>query len=54
MVEPAELERRRSEAGPAERPAWAARGYARLFYETVEQADAGCDFGFMRAAPEAG
>ncbi|TXM72948.1 dihydroxy-acid dehydratase [Methylobacterium sp. WL12] len=54
LVDPAELERRRSEAGPAERPAWAARGYSRLLYETVEQADEGCDFGFMRATPEAG
>ncbi|TXN61749.1 IlvD/Edd family dehydratase [Methylobacterium sp. WL6] len=54
LVDDAELERRRSEAGPAERPAWAARGYARLLYETVEQADAGCDFGFMRASPETG
>ena len=54
LVEPAELERRRSEAGPAERPAWAARGYSRLLYETVEQADEGCDFGFMRAEREPG
>ncbi|WP_375453668.1 IlvD/Edd family dehydratase [uncultured Methylobacterium sp.] len=54
LVADAELARRRAEAGTPERPAWAARGYARLLYETVEQADEGCDFGFMRAEPDAG
>ena len=52
LVAEAELERRRAEAGPPARPDWARRGYARLLYETVEQADVGCDFGFMRANPE--
>ena len=28
---------------------WAKRGYAHLFYETILQADEGCDFDFMRA-----
>lgn len=30
------------------KPAWASRGYAHLFYETITQADEGCDFDFMR------
>ena len=53
LVDEAELERRRTEAGRPGRPDWAARGYARLLYETVQQADSGCDFGFMRAEPDA-
>jgi len=49
LVEPAELERRRAalDAGMPAAPDWAGRGYARLFYESVLQADQGCDFDFM-------
>jgi dihydroxy-acid dehydratase len=49
LVDDAELERRRAALPQRPEPAWAARGYARLFHETVLQADEGCDFGFMRA-----
>ncbi|MGU3362726.1 IlvD/Edd family dehydratase [Methylobacterium sp. M6A4_1b] len=51
LVDGAELEARRAALGPARRPDWARRGYARLFYETVLQADEGCDFDFLRAEP---
>ena len=48
LVDEAELARR-AEALPAPaRPAWASRGYARLFHDHVTQADEGCDFDFMR------
>jgi dihydroxy-acid dehydratase len=47
LVEDAELARRAEALPPVERPAWAARGYARLFHDTVTQADEGCDFDFM-------
>jgi dihydroxy-acid dehydratase len=46
LVDPAELGRRRAVPPPA---APAARGYRRLFLEHVLQADAGCDFDFLRA-----
>ena len=48
LVEDAELERRRAALGPVAEPEWAERGYARLLYQTVLQADEGCDFDFMR------
>jgi dihydroxy-acid dehydratase len=32
---------------PQQRPEWAARGYSRLFFDSVLQADEGCDFDFM-------
>jgi dihydroxy-acid dehydratase len=47
LVDDAELERRRSALPPATTPDWAQRGYAHLFYETILQADDGCDFDFM-------
>jgi dihydroxy-acid dehydratase len=47
LVDDAELERRRAALEPAPEPGWAERGYARLFKETVLQADEGCDFDFM-------
>jgi dihydroxy-acid dehydratase len=50
LVDEAELERRRA-ALPA-RPALAARGYAKLYQDHVMQADAGCDFDFLRAVKE--
>jgi dihydroxy-acid dehydratase len=49
LVDEAELERRR-----ATQPARAAspeRGYAKLYQDHVMQADAGCDFDFLRAHP---
>lgn len=51
LVDDAELERRRIALGPPVRPDWARRGYLHLFYETVLQADEGCDFDFLRAEP---
>jgi dihydroxy-acid dehydratase len=50
LVDEAELARRRA-ALPA-RPALAARGYAKLYQDHVMQADAGCDFDFLRGAKE--
>lgn len=47
-----ELDRRRSELKPPPDPA-TMRGYRRLFHESVGQAGAGCDFGFLTpGAPE--
>jgi dihydroxy-acid dehydratase len=48
LVDDAELEKRRAAPKPAGTPAWAKRGYAYLFNETILQADEGCDFNFMR------
>jgi dihydroxy-acid dehydratase len=48
LVDDAELARRRAALTPAATPDWAERGYAHLFHETILQADAGCDFDFMR------
>jgi dihydroxy-acid dehydratase len=48
LVDGAQLDSRRATLPPRSEPAWAARGYARLFHETVLQADEGCDFDFMR------
>ena len=50
LVEDAELAARQDALRPQPRPAWAARGYARLFHDTVTQADEGCDFDFMIGA----
>ena len=44
-VDEAELARRRSGLMPADRPE---RGYAKLYAEHITQADAGCDFDFLR------
>jgi dihydroxy-acid dehydratase len=44
-VDDAELARRRTGLTPAYRPQ---RGYAKLYAEHVTQADAGCDFDFLR------
>ena len=52
LVSEADLERRRSEVPP--RPAPPARGYARLYAETVLGAELGCDFGFLRQSPSEG
>jgi dihydroxy-acid dehydratase len=48
LVDDVELEKRRAALAPATMPGWAKRGYARLFNETILQADEGCDFDFMR------
>jgi dihydroxy-acid dehydratase len=48
LVADDELERRRAEQHPTERPQ---RGYARLYAEHVMQADRGCDFDFLVAEP---
>ncbi len=48
LVEPEELERRRSEwTGPEQ---LYTRGYGRMFLDNVTQADLGCDFGFLIGA----
>jgi dihydroxy-acid dehydratase len=46
LVDDDELARRQASLEP-EAPDWARRGYARLYHETVTQADLGCDFDFM-------
>jgi dihydroxy-acid dehydratase len=50
LVDEAELSRRSMALPVSERPAWASRGYARLFHDSVTQADEGCDFDFMKPA----
>src|SRR5437899_349975 len=49
LVDDAELMRRRRLLPPKKAPDWAQRGYAHLLYETILQADEGCDFDFMTA-----
>jgi len=44
LVDEAELERRRTQWSPPEKPA---RGYTKLYVEHVTQADKGCDFDFL-------
>jgi dihydroxy-acid dehydratase len=51
LVEPAELERRRAAWRKPDPPPHSERGYARLYLDSVLQADQGCDFGFLRKAP---
>ncbi|MGH6815657.1 MAG: dihydroxy-acid dehydratase, partial [Hyphomicrobiaceae bacterium] len=46
MIDTAEMEKRRTQAGPA--PAAPSRGYDRLFHASVLQAPDGCDFDFLR------
>jgi dihydroxy-acid dehydratase len=48
LVEEAELGKRRAEQ-PTRHVDLPERGYARLFQQTVTQADEGCDFDFMLA-----
>jgi dihydroxy-acid dehydratase len=50
LVEAEELARRAAEAPPP-RPA-PRRGYAKLFHDTVLQADRGCDFDFLAGPPD--
>jgi dihydroxy-acid dehydratase len=49
LVDEAELSRRMALLAAGPRPALPQRGYARLFHESVLQADEGCDFDFLRA-----
>jgi dihydroxy-acid dehydratase len=51
LVDEAELDRRAAEPNVSARPA-PRRGYAKLFHDTVTQADRGCDFDFLVAEPE--
>jgi dihydroxy-acid dehydratase len=51
MVPEAELARRRASFAPPPVPP---RGYARLYHDTILQADRGCDFEFLTAAGMAG
>jgi dihydroxy-acid dehydratase len=51
LVDEAELDRRAAEPNFSARPA-PRRGYAKLFHDTVTQADRGCDFDFLVAEPE--
>jgi dihydroxy-acid dehydratase len=52
LVDTAELDRRKARWRPPEPPPLSCRGYAKLFQETVLQADEGCDFDFLR--PQSG
>jgi len=47
LVDDAELRRRAQSAPPPPVHEGSDRGYARLFQQTVLQADQGCDFDFM-------
>ena len=47
LVEPREIQRRMARVRSTVRPP--ARGYRRLYFEHVLQADQGCDFDFLRA-----
>jgi dihydroxy-acid dehydratase len=49
LVDDAELMKRRRMLPPKKSPEWAKRGYAHLLYDTILQADQGCDFDFMTA-----
>jgi dihydroxy-acid dehydratase len=51
LVDEAELDRRAAEPSTGAHPA-PRRGYAKLFHDTVTQADRGCDFDFLAAEPE--
>jgi dihydroxy-acid dehydratase len=44
----AEFDRREAAEPRRSRPQWADRGYASLLFDTITQADEGCDFDFMR------
>ncbi len=53
LVSDAELEARRKKWKPAKARAGDERGYRKLFLDTVQQADRGCDFEFLAPAPTA-
>jgi len=47
LVDDAEMARRQAALPAPVPPEWTRRGYARLFYKSILQADEGCDFDFM-------
>ena len=47
LVDEAEMDRRRAALPVVPPPAGTRRGYARLFYKSILQADEGCDFDFL-------
>jgi dihydroxy-acid dehydratase len=47
LVDDAEIDRRKQAAKPFVPPEGSDRGYAKLFQQTVLQADEGCDFDYM-------
>ncbi len=49
LVDDAELMKRKRLLPQKKSPEWAKRGYAHLLYDTILQADQGCDFDFMTA-----
>src|SRR3712207_1791088 len=51
LVDEAELDRRAAEPAADAKPS-PKRGYAKLFHDTVTQADRGCDFDFLAAEPD--
>jgi dihydroxy-acid dehydratase len=53
LVDEAELQRRRAELAKAPAAKAPKRGYAKLFAETIMQADEGCDFDFLTGTDEA-
>ena len=53
LIEDAEFERRKAILNAAPPRALPERGYARLFQQTVLQADQGCDFDFLVPRPDA-
>jgi dihydroxy-acid dehydratase len=53
MVSAAELEARRRAWRPRPQSAEDLRGYRRLYLDTVQQADRGCDFEFLAAPARA-
>lgn len=52
LIDDGEFERRRALLRTSPAPAMPKRGYARLFQQTVLQADEGCDFDFMVRPPD--
>jgi dihydroxy-acid dehydratase len=52
LVDEAEMDRRRAALPAVPPPAWTRRGYARLFYKSILQADEGCDFDFLVGSDE--
>ena len=47
LVDEAEMARRQAALPVPTPPEWTRRGYARLFYKSILQADEGCDFDFL-------
>jgi dihydroxy-acid dehydratase len=53
LIDEVEFERRRAALAATLAKPLPSRGYARLFQQTVTQADQGCDFDFMLRPPGA-